>query len=240
MERLNKHIKSIYRTTNSGFLVVLLAVLFLQIGDVQAQRDEFGIGLGGMNYAGDLARGYNVLNVRPGGQIYYKYNLSNIIGFRFGITGGMLSGTDQYPIDAFAEERNGSFKTGIIELSAIFEYNFLNIRDEKSNIKWTPYIFFGVGGFAILGNVDTKGRSLAQPVIPFGLGAKHTISKRLTLNFEIGIRKMFFDYLDGYSDGDITNKNYQYGNKYDDDWYNYIGISVSYLLYEIPCPFDFY
>ncbi len=240
MEKSNRHIILFCRKANLRFLVAVTAILLLQIGGVQAQRDEFGVGIGGMNYAGDLARGYNVLNVRPGGQIYYKYNLSNIIGFRFGITGGMISGTDQYPIDAFAEERNGSFQTGIIELSALLEYNFLNIRDEKSNIKWTPYIFFGIGGFAMIGNVDTKGRSLAQPVLPFGLGAKHAFSKRLTFNFEFGIRKMFFDYLDGYSDGDITNKNYQYGNKYDDDWYNYLGFSVSYLLYEIPCPFNFY
>ncbi len=207
----------------------------------RAQRDEFGIGAGVMNYAGDMVRGYDLSYMRPGGVLYYKLNLNHMMGVRFGFTGGMLSGGDRHPIDAFAAKRDGSFQTGIVELSALFEYHFLDIRDEKNNIKWTPYIFFGVGGFAMLGgNVDTKGRSLTQPVLPFGIGAKHVLSKRLTLNFEIGIRKMFFDYLDGYSDGDIKIKNYQYGNKYDDDWYNYAGISISYLLYEIPCPFDFY
>lgn len=219
---------------------MLLSVFIFLAAPVHAQRDEFGIGVGMMNYAGDLARGYVPGNIRPGGQIFYKYNLSNLLGIRFGITGGLLSGTDKYPIDDFAENRGGSFQTGIIEINVLFEYHFLDIRDEKNNVKWTPYIFFGIGGFAMIGNVDTKGRSLAQPVLPFGIGAKHALSKRLTLNFEIGLRKMFFDYLDGYSDGDIRIKNYQYGNKYDDDWYNYVGVSISYLLYEIPCPFDFY
>ncbi len=239
MERSNKHINF-----SHGFLYLLFPVLFLLFfmsGSVYAQRDEYGIGIGILNYAGDMVRGYDLSNIRPGGEAYYKLNLNNFIGFRFGVMGGMLTGSDKHPIDAFAEKRNGFFQTGIIEISALFEYHFFDIRDEKSNIKWTPYIFFGVGGVGMLGgNVDTKGRSHFQPVFPFGLGVKHVLSKRLTLNVEVGLRKMFFDYLDGYSGGDITIKNYQYGNKYDDDWYNYVGISISYLLYEIPCPFDFY
>jgi hypothetical protein len=239
MERSNKHID-----LKTGAFWILFPMLFLFLFKplgVRAQRDEFGIGLGAMNYAGDMIRGYQLEAIRPGGGVYYKFNLSNIIGFRFGLMGGMLSGSDKHPIDAFAEKRNGSFQTGIIEISALFEYSFFDIRNEKSNIKWTPYIFLGVGAFTMIGgNVDTRGKSITQPVFPFGIGAKHVLSKRLTLNFEIGLRKLFFDYLDGYSDGDITVKNYQYGNKYDDDWYNYVGISVSYLLYEIPCPFDFY
>ena len=107
-------------------------------------------------------------------------------------------------------------------------------------MKWSPYLFFGLGAFAMIGDIETDGKSRYQPNIPFGVGMRYALGKRTNLNLELGVRKVFFDYLDGISNGDLRIKNYQYGNKYDDDWYNFIGISISYLIFEIPCPYDFY
>lgn len=208
---------------------------------VLAQKNEFGVGLGGFNYAGDLMRGYHVENVKPGILGYYKRNIDNIFSARASLTGGMISGTDDNPIDPFAQNRNASFQSFIVEVAGMMEYNFLDYKAEHVQIRWSPYLFLGISGFTFFGgDQELNGSSTVQLAIPFGGGFKYAINPNITLNLEIGIRKLFFDRLDGYSDGDITNKNYQYGNKYDQDWYNFIGFSVSYLIWDIPCPYDFY
>ena len=186
-------------------------------------------------------RGYPINNVKPGIVGYYKLNLDNIFRVRASLTGGFISGIDDPPIDAFAVNRAASFQSTIIEAAGIVEYNFLNFKADKVHIRWTPYMSAGLGVFTFFGgDQDLDGTSNVQLAIPFGGGFKYAVNPNITLNLEIGIRKLFTDRLDGYSDGDITNKNYQYGNKYDKDWYNFVGFSISYIFWDIPCPYDFY
>ena len=219
-----------------------MLLIFILIATTSfAQRHEFGVGVGGFNYAGDLMRGYQIDNVRPGLVGYYKRNLSNIFSVRASLTGGMIGGSDENPIDPFATNRGASFSTTLAEAAAIIEYNFLNYKANHVVVRWTPYFMAGIAGFAAFGGEpDQEGNRIVEPAIPFGGGFKYQISPNITFNLEIGIRKLFYDHLDGISDGDITNKNYQYGNKHDQDWYNFIGLSVSYLIWDVPCPYDFY
>lgn len=218
-------------------LIFLLAISNLSI----AQLSEFGAGVGGFNYAGDLMRGYHFTNVKPGIIGYYKMNLNNIFSVRASLSGGLISGSDATPIDAFASNRQASFQSTIVEATGMLEYNFLDFKADPNRIRWSPYMLAGISGFTLFGgDQDLNGSSKVQLAIPFGGGFKYLVNQNITLNLEIGVRKLFFDHLDGYSDGDITNKNYQYGNKYDKDWYNFVGVSVSYILWKIPCPFDFY
>ena len=224
------------------FGVFIFAAALLFTGPVAAQKHQLGVGLGGFNYAGDLARGYPLASVRPGGQISYRYNFSNLVSVKGGVTGGLLSGSDKaQPIDDFARQRQGSFQSTIVELSAVIEYNFIDYKDPKSLANWSPYMFIGIAGFGAFGTAPSgQNSSPVQPAIPFGIGVKYQASKRVEFSLEAGVRKVFYDYLDGYSDGDRSQKNYQYGNKYDDDWYNYIGFSMNYTIFYIPCPYDFY
>jgi hypothetical protein len=220
-----------------------LLVFFLLTASfsVSAQRNEIGLGGGVFNYAGDMMRAYPVYNVKPGIVGYYKYNFDNIFSARAALTAGFISGSDSKPIDAFAAQRNGSFNSTIVDVSAQLEFNFLNFKSDKRHIRWSPYFATGIGVFTFFGgNQDLAGTSNVQLNIPFGGGFKYAINPYLTLNLEIGIRKLFTDRLDGYSEGDIFNKNYQYGNKYDKDWFNFVGLSVSYMIWDIPCPYDFY
>jgi hypothetical protein len=221
---------------------IILLLLLLTSASCFAQKNEFGVGIGGFNYAGDLMRGYHIDNIKPGILGYYKRNLDNIFSVRASITGGLISGSDKTPIDPFATNRNASFQSTIIEVAGMIEYNFLDYKAEHvRGTRWSPYFFTGISGYTFFGgDQELEGNSTVQLAIPFGGGFKYQINPSITLNLEIGIRKLFFDHLDGYSDGDITNKNYQHGNKYDMDWYNFVGFSVSYLIWDIPCPFDFY
>ena len=219
----------------------ILLFLFLFSNLALAQKNEFGVGVGGFNYAGDLMRGYHIENVKPGIVGFYKMNFDQIFSVRASLTGGLISGFDKKPIDPFAANREGSFQSTIVEVAGIVEYNFLDFKTDQRRIRWSPYMFVGLSGFTFFGgDQDLDGSSTVQLALPFGGGFKYAINPNIMLNLEIGVRTLFFDRLDGFSDGDYTTKNYQYGNKYDNDWYNFVGFSISYIIWDIPCPYDFY
>ncbi|REE01682.1 hypothetical protein C7460_103199 [Marinoscillum furvescens DSM 4134] len=201
---------------------------------------EFGGGIGGMHYTGDLNAYPRLEKTRLSGNLVYRLNLSEIVSFKFGLTAGNIVGNDENPRDALAEERQHSFNHRIIEFSSTFEYHFLSYRSDKNRSKWSPFIFLGFG-LTQIGNTSPtyEDYSKIQPVIPMGGGVKYELTKRLTLTGEMGARKTFFDYLDGVSDGDQRIKNFRYGNPNDKDWYFYTGVSLTYVLYKIPCPFPY-
>jgi hypothetical protein len=217
------------------YLILMFSLLIAQ--NVFAQRSEVGFGLGTFNYTGDLARSYNFLNSKPAGTVFYRSNLSKVVSFRVAITAGKVAASDRRPIDAFAVKRNASFNVFLMEASTVMEYHFLNWRDDKHILRFTPYLFGGLGLFGISGNSSkTAAYSNVQGAIPFGLGIKYIVNPKWYVSLEFGTRKTFFDYLDNISTGKQKNKNYQYGNPFDNDAYYFLGLSVTRTFYDIPCP----
>lgn len=206
------------------------------------QNRDIGIGLGGLSYTGDLQRGYKVLENRLAGTVLYRYTFSNAVSVKGAITGGLLQGSDASPMDEFAAARDASFDIMLLEGAVTLEYHFLNFLDSKSWANYSPYFFAGVGAYTFFGD-EARGNTYrrVQPVIPFGVGVKYLLGPRWQLGLEFGARKTFFDYLDNISEFDpaLSKKaqNYQYGNQYDDDWYYFLGLTVSYTFYQVPCPY---
>src|SRR5690606_22405478 len=125
-------------------------------------------------------------------------------------TGGKIGASDtRKPIDPFAVTRAASFNLFLLEGSGTFEYHFLNWRDDKRKLRFTPYLFAGAALFGISG-VQQKNAEYSniQMAIPFGVGMKYVLNPKYYLAFEFGMRKTFFDYLDNISDGDLQYKNY--------------------------------
>jgi hypothetical protein len=210
---------------------------FLISSGVFAQQSELGFGLGTFNYTGDLARGYNILNSKPAASVFYRSNLSKVVSFRVALTGGKVGATDKRPIDPFAAQRAASFNIFLLEASTVIEYHFLNWRESKHFLRYSPYLFGGLGLFGMAGNPSkTNEYSNVQAAVPFGAGVKYIINPKWYLALEFGARKTFFDYLDNISDGRESLKNYQYGNPNDNDAYYFLGLSVTRTFYEIPCP----
>jgi hypothetical protein len=213
-----------------GFMMVAFSL--------SAQKSEVGFGVGTLNYTGDLARSYNILNSRPAATVFYRANFGQVVSLRAALTGGGIGASDKRPIDAFAEQRNASFNLFLIEASTVMEYHFMNWRDDKHIMRYTPYLFGGLGIFGISGTGNKPSEySNVQGAIPFGLGIKYILNPKWYLSLEFGARKTFFDYLDNVSAG--TNqliKNYQYGNPYDNDVYYFVGFSLTRTFYDIPCP----
>jgi len=217
--------------------ILIVAALFCVCKTVQSQRSELGFGIGTFNYTGDLVRNYNIKYSKPAATVFFRSNLSKVVSFRAAITAGKLGATEK-PIDAFAVQRNASFDIFLFEGSLGMEYHFLNWRDDKRPMRYTPYLFAGMGLFGISGNASkTAEYSNIQGTIPFGGGFKYILNPKWYAAFEIGIRKTFFDYLDNISDfTDQTQKNYRYGNPNDYDNYFFIGITFTRTFYDIPCP----
>lgn len=239
--KLNKNsfIKSIVGKSHIGFPIFV--VLFFISLNASAQRYEIGLGIGGMSYTGDLTRDYKITDNRLGGVAFFRQNINNALSVRYSLTVGKIQASDKNPIDVFEENRQTAFNILAVEPSAIFEYNFIDYRHKNSSVKFSPYFFAGVGVLAFFGQeASPQEYSTIQPIIPFGAGIKYDINRQWGFNFEFGARKTFFDYLDNVSIGDTSGKDYQYGNRFDNDMYYFAGISITYRFYSILCPYDFY
>lgn len=212
--------------------------LILIAGSVSAQKSEVGFGIGTFNYTGDLSRTYNILNSKPAATVFYRSNVSQVVSLRAALTGGGLGASDERPIDAFAEERNASFGLFLMEASTVMEYHFMNWRDDKRIMRFTPYLFGGLAIFGVSGTQNkTSEYSNVQGALPFGLGMKYILNPKWYIALEFGARKTFFDYLDNVSTGNNRLvKNFQYGNPHDNDAYYFVGLSITRAFYEIPCP----
>ncbi len=138
---------------------------------------------------------------------------------RAGLTYTIVGGADRFNKDTTLQNRNLAFETSIIELSAVGEYYLLDLDISR----YSPYFFAGLAVFnfnpyaysvtkqkiylkplstegeGILGYPDRKRYSLTQIAIPFGGGVKFAVTNNLRVGVELGIRKLFTDYLDDVS-----------------------------------------
>lgn len=205
---------------------------------ILGQRSEIGAGIGIFNYSGDLVRTFQLSSSKPAATVFYRSNISNVISLRTSITGGKIGATDtKNPIDAFSAQRAASFNLFLLEAGATFEYHFLDWRDSKKRLRFTPFVFGGANLFGISGMEQKNAEySNIQFSIPFGGGMKYVLNPKYYIAFEFGIRKTFFDYLDNISEGNPSFKNYQYGNSFDYDNYFFTAITLTYTFYDIPCP----
>jgi hypothetical protein len=196
------------------FIVSLFSITFLNA--------QIHIGLfGGVSaYNGDLVDQIFPKKVSNGAiGLTANYELQDQIMIRAGITYSRVGGADKLNKDPELVKRNLSFETKILEFSAVGEYYLLNLYDRR----YSPYVFAGVAVYhfnpyaydtrnqqVFLNPLSTEGQGLAaypdrkpykltQFAIPFGGGIKYAINDDLRIGAELGIRKLFTDYLDDVS-----------------------------------------
>jgi hypothetical protein len=203
------------------------------------QLTEVGFQIGVMNYTGDLSPGYSIKNHRPGASVFLRNNISDGVGLKYGIAAGMLHGSNEYFSNTENQMSSISFNTTILEAFGVFEFYFLNYKSKHSRVHWTPYLSLGLGVFTYFGDAaQNSNQSRIQPAIPIGLGFKYQINPKIDIGFEASARITFFDYLDGIGNDDPIGPNYVYANKYSFDTYYFIGFTLNYTFYIIPCPYD--
>lgn len=216
-----------------------LPIFVLMATSGVAQSLELGIGAVGAFYTGDLSRNIELREITPGVSLQYRVNYNEFFTLRYNLTINGLRGNDESPVDPFAIRRDASFSTTQFEGAVMVEYHFLDFRKRPGHFNFSPYLYAGLGVMAF--DPDDSGNdsdfSQVQPVIPLGGGIKYLLNWKWTLAAEFGARMTFFDQLDGVSEGNIQVKNYQYGNEFVNDWYYYMGLTVSYSFHIVPCPY---
>lgn len=260
----------------STLLLLAVSPLFARSQNLHA--DIFA---GVANYQGDLqGKRFTFSQAHPAVGIGLSYDITARLIARTGFTYGTIEGNDQKnSAGKGIELRNLRFKSRIAELQLGLEYNIFDLGERS----FTPYLFAGVAGYhfnpyttdatgnkVFLRPLHTEGQgldaypdkkqySLTQFAIPFGGGLKLAINDNLQVGLEIGLRKLFTDYLDDvsttYADSAILANNVspqaaalayrgdeidpsssypaegaQRGNSKYKDWYYFTGLRISYRL----------
>lgn len=270
--------------------LILLVLPFLVSAAAQGQQSyELGIFFGGSYYTGDLNPLGHFNNLtQPAGGLTFRYNINPRFAIRANGFFGTLKGDDASTKSFAQQQRNLHFKSPLTEFSGQAEFNFLDYRLGNDKYPFTPYIFAGAavfhhspralinGQWVDLQPLGTEGQGtplsnrkqyrLTQFSMPFGLGVKTNLAKRIGLSIEWGLRKTFTDYLDdvsgayadpvqlsGYngpvagilSDRSLVRDSYsnvgrQRGNPVTKDWYCFTGFVLSFKLKDMinECPFQ--
>ncbi len=224
---------------------------------VVAQSYEIGGGIGTAVYSGDMIRKIDAGQSSFQGTLFGKRNFDNVWSLKVGVNHAEIMGADSIrPIDAMASLRQGHFTGRVTELSTIMEFNFLDYVNHKSEFRFSPYAFFGLG-YAF---VNAEGRMNAgmpvekyrtsTVVIPFGGGLKFLLTNQLNLALELGFRPTTSDALDQLGsqlpalpryetpigpDTKALPKSMNFGNPNSKDWYYFLGLTVSYTLTKARC-----
>ncbi len=216
----------------------LLAALMLLNVPTQAQNSEIGGELGGYNYLGDVTRTFKLNNYSAGAQFFVRKHIDNALSTRWSLGVGSLKGADDEAFDVFSANRRASFEGNFFNADLLFEYHFLDYRDEKLQQYWTPYLLFGFGLYRFEGtdNFNNSYNSGINLRLPVGFGIKYRIDRRWTLAISTSAIKSSSDVLDNVSETTPNIKDYRGGNPHDDDWMFFTGISLSYTFYKIVCP----
>ena len=232
---------------------------------IDAQSIETGLFGGGSYYIGDLNPGKQFQNYQIAYGVLVRYNIDDRWAVKLSGYRGTVKGNSTQ--SKYMPERDLSFSSPVTDVSAEVEFNFFDFYVGSRKNWITPYIYTGFsfflfnpknGGVSLreLGtegqNVGYEGRKPYKTYsfgIPFGLGVKISLARRLGLAVFWEIHKTFTDYLDDvsktyYLDGPAINKDdptqylsdptlsytpgMQRGNSRTNDWYSFSGITLTY------------
>ncbi len=197
---------------------LLTLCLFAFMITVNAQTlDNVHVNLfaGTSNYQGDLQdKSFTFSQSHFAAGVGISYDLSDRFSIRSGVTIGKLSGDDKFGRNRL---RNLNFSSNLTEVNLGLEYYLTRLQDHSL----TPYVFAGIamynfnpytfdtsGTKYFLKPLSTEGEgfvdgksnyNLTQLAIPFGAGVKLSLSDNINVGVEMGLRKLFTDYLDDVS-----------------------------------------
>jgi Domain of unknown function (DUF6089) len=209
----------------NGFIFPFLFFVSFQATAQNAivQEGEFGIGLGGAHYFGDLNTRGRLNRIKPAATIFFRKTFGNYISARIGASFAQLGYSDIYNThNEYMYRRNLSFNTNVWELALQGDFNFFRFMPGEPLYNFTPYVTLGAGVFSydpyaylqgekvFLRPLGTEGQGSSlypdrKPYgtialcFPVGAGIKYSINDRMNIAFEILHRITNTDYLDDVS-----------------------------------------
>jgi len=222
--------------------LVILLVAFTLAQTTNAQLHEIGAYVGFSNFIGDVG---STQYINPNHLAYgaiYKWNRSPRHSFRASIIRTLLEGKDINSDDPSRLARGLEFTNTITELSVGIEFTFWDFNLHDTDAQAAPYLYTGISYFSYDtlfledGNIIPYG-SDSSFAIPMAIGYKATLSDKIILGFELGARYTFTDDLDGSNP--VKDKkdfdNLKFGNVNSNDWYMFMGVTLTYTFGKKPC-----
>ncbi|HLV69793.1 MAG TPA: DUF6089 family protein [Xanthomarina sp.] len=219
---------------------IFLFILTIQLS--QSQTHELGVFLGGSNFIGDVgATDYIAPKQLAFGGIY-KWNRSPRHSFRFSLIYSELKMDDLKSDDPRRQERGYQINNQIVEASLGLEFTFLDFDLHQGTNKATPYLYTGVTAtyhdnfyFTRQGQLTSENTSSIAYGIPMVLGFKYRFVENFVIATEIGARYTFSDEIDGSVPDYDNEAPTAFGNKNNNDWYMFTGVTLTYTFGRKPC-----
>ena len=199
-------------------LPLIGGILLLSVkagAQISLQNLHLNFFAGVANYQGDLQdKRYTFSQSKFAGGGGLSYDISDHVSVRGQLVYGHISADDKLGRN---RTRNLNFTSRLYEANTGVEYYITRLQDHVL----TPYVFAGIavyhfspytydtsGKQIFLEPLSTEGEGfvpgrdvykLTQFAIPFGAGAKFSLSENINVGIEVGFRKLFTDYLDDVS-----------------------------------------
>jgi hypothetical protein len=208
-----------------------------------AQRHEFGINVGGVNYIGEIGSTQLIQPRHLEIGLIYKRNYNERIGLRVMYSRGKLSGNDLNASELDRLNREYSFANNYSSLGTAIEINYVKLPVGEFGFAWTPYIHAGVNRMIIkdiyFDPSVASSRALGKVVtfgIPFGVGVKFNFGQSWILAAEVRSQFTFSDNLDGsFPNLEKKPSAEQFSTTLSSDWLVFTGISITYGFGRLPC-----
>jgi opacity protein-like surface antigen len=207
-------------------IIISLSVFILSIFNLSAQKKYFDVGaIGGTSYyLGDINPSRQFYKPSPAFGAFARFNLNNREAIRLSFTYMSLGASDRDFNNIYQQNRGAELNASFLEVSPTFEFHFLPYIIHKRDNGFSPYIFGGLGYIAF---AKSNGNITHNFTVPFGAGIKYSLSKRIGVGLEWGMRKTFEDNMDlVINPGDANVKNPLNNN----DWYSFAGFFISFRL----------
>jgi len=197
---------------------------------------EYGVSIGATNYFGDLNTNYGFDYIKPNFGIFLRQHLNPYISIRAMLNATSVEGSDSKSKNAYQQLRNLSFKSNILEVGVVGEFNFFWFETGVPEKRFTPYLLGGISAFYYdpyvqyqdkkvrLKPLGTEGQNLAaykdrkysnvSVAIPVGAGIKYWIRPGMNLGIEVVNRFTFTDYIDDVSHTYVGANNFGNANGY--------------------------
>jgi len=195
------------------------------------KTSEIGLQFGVANYLGDLSKNGNTAffgeiqakAFRPAFGIFYRSNFHKFLSFRTGLNIAQLYGNDKFAeVGTSNYERNLHFRSNIVDVQMMMEWNILPYQIGHKRMNFTPFIGVGVGGFYFnpkaklngewvnLQALGTEGQGLLEYPdrtkyskfafnIPAAIGFKLNLGRQFAIGAELQYKLTFTDYIDDVS-----------------------------------------
>jgi hypothetical protein len=238
-KQVNSVVKNIFTIKTlcreSRIFIILTLLLLFPAWAFSQRKSDIGIFAGTSYYMGDLNPSKYFYS--PGYAIgpIFRYNFDPRNSIRISGIYHNLSGSTARSNDPYIQSLTpASFDATFIDLAANYEINFIPYKTANRKLKQSLYLTAGLGYHIVLTSSVPAANN--HVTIPFGIGYKFNITKKLSAGGEMTVRKTFTDSsIDGITNIASEANNTLFGNK---DWYTFAGIFISYKIfnYREDCP----